>query len=102
MQKYNVPCIGSFSIALKNEIRTAGLHWKKYSEQYSDETYRWNELVRILAKTEHKKCFICIETKEIILFKRELERRYKISKRKVTKQLNELNSIKINEFTFFL
>ena len=33
---------------------------------------------------------------------RELERRYKISKRKVTKQLNELNSIKINEFTFFL
>lgn len=102
MQKYNVPCTGSFSIALKNEIRTAaGFHWKKYSEQYSDETFRWNELVRILAKSKNHDSFICIETKEIISTKKELMDKYKISDRKIKKQLKDSNSVFVNGLVFY-
>lgn len=100
-EKYNVKNESSFSIALAEDVRTAaGLHWKYFDKKLLDDEYRKNVFLDVLARSENKQSFICIEDKQIYLTKKELLKELKISKEKFNKLLYENNEVKIDNKTY--
>jgi hypothetical protein len=66
MQKYNIKCEGSMTVALKHPVRTAGgKHWVLYSEEYLDDNYRLNYLINVCLLNSKVIPIICVEDKTI-------------------------------------
>lgn len=97
---YDVKNDSSFSIALKEDVRTAaGLHWKYYSEELLNEQYRKEVLINILGKSKNKASLICLETKEIFFTTKELISKLGISMKKFKKEMNN-GILKYNNYTY--
>jgi hypothetical protein len=66
MQKYNIKCEGSMTVALKHPVRTAGgKHWVLYSEEYLDDNYRLHYLIDVCLLNSKVIPIICVEDKTI-------------------------------------
>lgn len=66
MQKYNIKCEGSVTVALKHPVRTAGgKHWVLYSEEYLNDDYRLNYLIDVCLLNSKVIPVICVEDKVV-------------------------------------
>lgn len=88
--KCNIKCPSSISLALKEDVRTAAnFHWKYYQEELEDESYRKDVLIDILHRSNNKKSFICLETNQIFLTKKDLMKHLGLSTKIFSKYMND-------------
>ena len=98
--EYNVKSSSSISVALSEDIRTAaGLHWKYFDNKLLDDKYRKEVLIDVLGRSNNKQSFICLETKEIFITKKELRECLNLSISMFNKYIND-NCLKYNNYTY--
>lgn len=96
-KKYGVKSITSFSIALKDEKRTAAnLHWQFYEEPLLDESKRLEKLLGILARS-NKYPIYCFQTKEIFNSRKDFLVNKKIEIKKFNKEYQKNKKYQIDE-----
>ena len=101
MQKYNIKCEGSVTVALKNPVRTAGgKHWVLYDEKYLDNDYRLNYLINVCLLNAKVIPAICIENKTVFPNLTELAKYLSVTYQYVKRCLNKNGAIILNNKTY--
>lgn len=101
MQKYNIKCEGSVTVALKNPVRTAGgKHWVLYDEKYLDNDYRLNYLINVCLLNSKVIPAICIENKTVFPNLTELAKYLSVTYQYVKRCLNKNGAIILNNKTY--
>lgn len=102
-EKYKIKTDASITVALKEPIRTAGgLHWVVYSEEFLDETFRFNYLVEVLKKNPNIKPLICIDDLKIYNSKTALADLLEVTTSKITWWINKEGKFEHNNKTYIL
>jgi hypothetical protein len=101
MEKYNVKCEGSFTVALKNRYKTAaGLHWMIYEDRLLDESERIKELIYSLSLNPSKNPMICLQTNETFNTRNDFRKKYNISESKFRWEYNKNKMITIDSYNY--
>ena len=100
MEKYQVSCEGSFSVALRERQRTAAsLHWLKFQEELLDPNNRFYELLVSIAQTS-KFPIICVDTKEIFLTRKDFLLKHKMGIKKFKKEYDGKITVDGNDYMY--
>lgn len=99
-EKYKVHDETSFSIALKDQKRTAGgLHWRFFDESLLDEDTRFKKLLPSLLKKDYYP-IVCIETREIFYNRKEFLKNISYGIKRFKKEYNQFGKITVENKTY--
>ena len=102
MDKYNIINEGCFTVALNHPQRTtANLHWARFTEELTDERYRFNRLLNVLLQSRFSP-YICVETHEIFNLQKDLMRQYNLSVKRFNRLKDNDGTLIIDNKTYML